>query len=434
MTDSVPSNSAARRNLRWLNIIRGIAIGGQFFALYYFWGVKNIGLPGTILTTILLIYAGVLIISSWRSYWRQPITETEFFGHLLVDIVFFTALLYYSGGASNPFVSYYLVPISIAAATLRWRFSWLMTLLSLAAYTGLMLHNYPIPALSPNQTHHLGDQRINLHIAGMWATFVISAVLITYFVVKMAHGLRQQEALATQQRENQLRDDQVLAVATLAAGTAHQLGTPLNTMQILLDEMQAQPQNQNTGADLETLRQQVQECRKTLQRLVATAELTSDAQAQPQDLRHYFNNLFVNWRVVRPDVEADIQIGCHSPRATAYFPPTVAQSLQNLLNNAADASQKVDVRLKWTAQQAELNIRDYGPGISNAMAEHPGKPVISSKPGGLGLGLFLTHTALNRIGGKVTLTNAPDGGAVTKAIIPLLSTPTIGTTAEAKQT
>ena len=190
--------SAARRNLQRLNIIRCIAIGGQFLALYYFWVVEDIGLPGNILTTILLMYSAVLAISSWRGHWRLPITELEFFGHLLVDIAFFTALLYFSGGASNPFVSYYLVPISIAAATLPSGYGWLIAALSLGAYSGLLQYNYPVAALSPHHGHHGSESGgINLHLIGMWANFLVSAALITFFVARMAVELRRQETAAS---------------------------------------------------------------------------------------------------------------------------------------------------------------------------------------------------------------------------------------------
>ncbi len=428
-TSSSPS-SAVHHNLQRLNAIRGIAIGVQFLLLYYFQAIENIGLPGTTLVIILLLYSAVLAISSWRSHWQQPITETEFFGHLLVDIAFFTALLYFSGGAGNPFVFYYLVPVSIAATTLRWSFTWSITLLSLAGYTWLMAFSYPIPALSPSGGHHESPDDINLHVIGMWANFLISAVLITWFVVKMAIELRQQEELIAQQRENQLRDDQVLAVATLAAGTAHQLGTPLNTMQILVDEMTSQQQPPDTQADLETLRNQVRECRSTLQQLVATAEFNCDKHTQAQDLRDYFDALFVNWQVVRPAVQANIHVDTNAPDVPVCFPPTVAQSLQNLLNNAADVSQKIDIKLTWNPLQVELTIRDYGPGIpddlSDNLAQQSGKPVASTKPGGLGLGLFLTRTAFNRIGGTVSIVNAPEGGAITRATLPLNSVTEFG--------
>ena len=124
---------------------------------------------------------------------------------------------------------------------LPWRYTWVIAGLSLLAYSLMLFYSHPIATLQPmdDHSHHMqGD--FNLHILGMWFTFAISTVLITYFVVKMANALRQQEQLLATDREDELRDEQILAVATLAAGTAHELGTPLSTMSVLLDELETE--------------------------------------------------------------------------------------------------------------------------------------------------------------------------------------------------
>jgi two-component system sensor histidine kinase RegB len=424
--------SAPRLNLQRLNMIRSIVIIGQLLALCYFWKIEDLGLPVSKLFTSLSIYILILCLSAWRCQWRQPITGLEFSSHLLIDISFFTALLYLSGGASNPFVSYYLVPISIAAATLPKRYTWSITLLSVLAYSCLLKFNHPIPALAPDtggHAHHQqgGDNGINLHIMGMWANFLISAVLITYFVVQMANELRRQEQRLVDKKEDQLRDEQVLAVATLAAGTAHELGTPLNTMQILLDEMSADKSlNSDIADDLTTLSQQINVCRSTLQQLVATARLNNSQQQQPQSVRDYFQNLFENWSVMRPDAKPTIHIGDNLPDVNIYYTPTISQSLQNLLNNAADASpEKIDIKLRWNSRELHLIIRDYGPGISAELAEQIGEVFVSNKTSGLGIGLFLSQSNLSRFGGKITIQNCEDHcGVITTVILPLKQEPT----------
>lgn len=414
--------SAIRRNFRRLNIIRCITVGGQFLALYYFWKIQNIGLPGTILTIILLIYSAVLGVSCWRGHWRAAITELEFLGHLLIDVMFFTALLYFSGGANNPFVSYYLVPISIAAATLPRSYGWIIAALSLAAYSGLFAYNYPVIALAPFHSHHdhfASSDILNLHTIGMWGNFLVSAVLISFFVTRMASELRQQQNQANLLREQELRNDQVLAVATLAAGTTHELGTPLNTMRILLDEISDTDLPAETRLDITTIQQQVNICRKTLQQLAATAELASDKANTPQNLRDYFVDLLENWQLIRPDATPSIHIDSRCPEIEISYPPTVAQSLHNLFNNAADASRKVDIYIQWNQLQATVNVRDYGPGINGEQAEKLGAAFVSSKAGGLGLGLFLSRTTLERLGGEVIIRNHPEGGAETCITLPI---------------
>ncbi len=409
-------HSAARHNLRQLSIIRNIALGGQLLALLFFSQVQDIGLPVLVLGAILALYALVIATTWWRTFRYPVITELEFFCHLLVDISFFTALLFFSGGASNPFVSYYLVPISIAATTLPLRYTWTVTLLSLAAYSWLLRNNLPIPALAPS--HHHGDSN-NLHILGMWCNFAVSAVLITYFVTRMANTLRYQEGQLARQREDQLRDEQVLAIGSLAAGTAHELGTPLNTMKILVDEMVAE--QSASGGDLSILQQQLEQCRTTLKQLVATAEGGADNLEQGS-LRAYFDKLFERWQVMRPRIQAHIRYADNLADRQAHFHPTVAQSLTSLLNNAADVSpEQVNVEVGWDDQAVELCIRDFGQGIAPQLQEKLGKPFQSSKPDGMGLGLFLTQATLNRYGGTVSIKPSPEGGTITRVILPLRS-------------
>jgi two-component system, sensor histidine kinase RegB len=414
--------SAARQNLRQLSIIRNIALGGQLLALLFFSQIQDIGLPVITLSVVLALYGIVIAATWWRSFQSPAITEPEFFSHLLIDILFFTALLYFSGGASNPFVSYYLVPISIAATTLPLRYTWSIALLSLGAYSWLLVNYLPIPALSPSRHH---DSSNNLHILGMWCNFVVSALLITYFVTRMASTLKQQEIKLAQQREDQLRDEQVIGIGTLAAGTAHELGTPLNTMKILVDEMRGEIRDEvrdekpGLDDDLSILQQQIEQCRTTLKQLVTTAETATDS-LEVKPVREYFHKLLERWQVMRPKTQANIYYADNLPECKASFHPTIAQSLTNLLNNAADASpEQVDVALSWDTKTIELSIRDYGEGITQKQQETLGKPFHSEKPDGMGLGLFLTQASINRYGGEVTISPADGEGTLTRVVLPL---------------
>lgn len=414
--------SAARQNLRQLSIIRNIALGGQLLALLFFSQIQDIGLPVITLSVVLAFYGIVIAATWWRTFQSPAITELEFFSHLLIDILFFTALLYFSGGASNPFVSYYLVPISIAATTLPLRYTWSIALLSLGAYSWLLVNYLPIPALSPAQEQgHHHESSSNLHILGMWCNFVVSALLITYFVTRMASTLKQQEIKLAQQREDQLRDEQVIGIGSLAAGTAHEMGTPLNTMKILVDEMK--DEKPELEADLSILQQQIEQCRTTLKQLVLTAETSTDG-LEIKPIREYFNKLLERWQVLHPKIQADIKYADNLPEYETRFHPTIAQSLMNLLNNAADASpRRVDVTLFWNTTVVELNIRDYGKGITAKQQESLGKPFYSEKTDGMGLGLFLTQASINRYGGEVTIRPAEGKGTLTRVILPLAYEP-----------
>ena len=415
---------AARQNLRRLSVIRGVVLVGQLLALAFFTAINPIGLPANAIAVVLAIYASVTMAGWLRSRSTIPITEREFFIHLLADIFFFSALMYFSGGASNPFISYYLIPISIAAITLPRHYSIVTAAAALLSYSLLINYYVAIASIAPvaqaGHGHHAESN--NLHILGMWANFAISALIITYFISRMANTLKDQQQQIAEQREAQLRDEQLLAVGTLAAGTAHELGTPLNTMKLLIDEMIADAQHSQD--DLHLLNQQMALCKTTLKQLLTTAEQSQHKQLAAQPLHTYFSALLERWLLMRPTVKANIELA--DGEQSACFHPTIDQSIINLLNNAADASpDRVDINLSWNNDQAIICIRDYGPGLDASKIDQLGQAFVTDKADGVGLGLFLSRATLTRFGGEVRLQNSADGGTITEIILPLHESDTI---------
>ncbi len=416
--------SATRTNLRRLSAIRGIVLIGLLLALAFLVREDRQLVPLAPLGTTLIFFTVVTLFSWWRSYWSLPIAELEFFTNLLLDLVVFTAVLYFTGGATNPLVSYYLVPISIAAATLPRHLIWTITLLSLAAYTLLMQHYLPLELLSPGgghaHHHHEPEAWFDLHILGMWANFAVSAGVITYFVVRMAEAVRERDARIERHLEDERRTEQLLGIASLAAGTAHELGTPLNSIRIIADELHDQL---HTDAELrpqlESLRHAVDQCSTTLRKLVATAESEADGEWRTVNLKDHLGQLAELWRLTRPGTDFRVSLN-GSASCEAQWHALVDQTLTNLVNNAVDASpNRVDIDAHWHDNQLDLEIRDHGDGLDEAMLEQAGKAFITTKRHGLGLGLFLSKANLERLGGTITLGNAPGGGTRAEVSLPL---------------
>jgi len=134
-------------------------------------------------------------------------------------------------------------------------------------------------------------------------------------------------------------------------------------------------------------------------------------------VREYLESLVERWRVIRPDARPCIALDASSPPLRASFHPTLEPALQNLLDNAADASPRIEVKGCWNHARLELSIRDFGPGIPTARI--PPRPGHSDKPDGLGLGLFLSHATIERHGGTVSLAPATGGGTLTRILLPL---------------
>lgn len=409
--------SAIHHNLFRLGLIRAVVVLGQCLGLIYFSVFKPLGLATTEIALVLAIYTSISIATAKRSRLKIPITNQEFFIHLLVDIIFFSILLYFSGGASNPFISYYLIPISIAAITLPRPFTAGIACIALLAYSLLLIYHIPVLAIAPS---HMGHSMAgnNLHTLGMWANFAISAAIITYFVSQIANELDIQQKMIAHHREQQLENEQLLAIGTLAAGTAHELGTPLNTMRLLVDEMR---QQENPNPDIDLLSQQIDQCKITLKQLQSTASESSSNQYSNQALHSYFDQLIERWQLMRPELNAKINYATsNSPAPELRFHPTIAQSILNLLNNAADASpSEVDVRISWSDTEVIIDIKDFGEGYDSAYSSGLNKPFFSKKTDGLGLGLFLSQNTVTRYGGSISLDKLPEGGTLTKLCLPI---------------
>lgn len=408
----------------WVIIRTLILICLGVATVIFLWDGK-VNLPFTEILTALVILTSVNLLTFIRLCKPLPVAQLEFFIQLLVDLICLSAVFYYSGGANNPFVSYFLVPICISAATLSGTYTLAIASLSVLSYSLLLFFHIPLPILSPH--HHQADNSINLHVMGMWLNFFISACLITYFIVKMARDLRAQEAQLNRWREDQLRDEQVMAVATLAAGTAHELGTPLSTMKLLLNELRIEYKDVDPlQKDLQLLQEQVNQCAHTLRELVATAEQTKDGQAPSEHVGSYCTKLIERWKIMRPDVISTINIASNKAEMIVQFHPTIAQAIINLLNNAADANpQNIEIDIHWNTQSMQWTIKDTGAGIAEEVTTHLGKSFISTKTKGLGIGLLLTQATINRYGGTVSLHNRTPRGTITRLELPItLQSPT----------
>ncbi|WP_148254040.1 ATP-binding protein [Aidingimonas lacisalsi] len=415
-----PPLSTPNRNLVRLTIVRGITWTGYLAAIIF--GIEVLGFQLRVLPVISVIIAMGLVnvVTWWRLGRPRAVTDTEYLLHLLIDLTGLTLLFYYTGGSTNPFITYYLVPITIAAATLPWRYAWIIASVALAGYTFLMLFYEPVPQLS----HGIVGPGINLHVLGMWLNFGLSAGLVTFFIYKMAHALRRRDQTLSRTREASLRNEQVLAVATQAAGTAHELGTPLSTMAVLLKEMKQDAKDDRTlEADIDLLREQVDTCKSRLQTLVDNADRRRLSEPEITPAQQWLHNVIQRWLVLRPDVSHRLEVTDKRGQPQLAVDATLEQALMNLLNNAADANpDHIVINLDWNIDEIVIDIRDHGPGVAMSIADQLGETFVSTKSKGMGIGLFLTHATINRFGGGVSLYNHQEGGTLTEVKLPRADT------------
>ena len=412
--------SASRQNLWRLTLIRILVLVAQASSVGFAYLSNLLPLPWLPLSMTLSVSALLCILTGLRLQGRWPVTEQEYALQLACDLIIHSVLLFFAGGSTNPFVSYYLVPLTIAAATLPWLYSMALSGLALSGYTGLLIWYHPLALQGVEHEATL----ISLHLFGMWLNFALSAAFITFFVVKMAGALRRQDQLQAERREEAMRDQQLLAVATQAAGAAHELGTPLATISVLLKELRREHRSDPAlQDDLALLQEQVKLCKDTLQQLVRAAEADRRQSVFEQTAIEWLETSLNRWHLMRPEASYRYQLIGVGAAPRLMPPADLTQALLNLLNNAADACpDKLDIRLDWDHQWLILSIRDRGPGVPLAIAEQLGRPFFTTKGKGkgrgFGLGLFLSQASVTRFGGTVKLYNLEEGGTLTEMKLP----------------
>lgn len=249
----------------------------------------------------------------------------------------------------------------------------------------------------------------------MWFNFAVCVGVVVFMVLRLRNLLRDREHELASYREENLRNEQVVAVALTAAGAAHELGTPLNTLALLNENLLASADDKNRE-DLELMRTQIERCRTLLQDLSRTAQAA--AANEPIAADRYLQQLAEEWRLLRPTVEAETEWLGSQPTATIQPPANLNQSLINLLNNAADAAPgTVRIQGKLASDGLQIDILDAGPGPAPALRAMaaPGR----STKGGLGLGLFLSNASIENLGGQVTLSERENGGTCVSLWLPL---------------
>ncbi len=416
--------SAAKENLRRLAVVRAIALlvimAGVYYAYHYLQAPLNYNLLLFIISAMIMLS----VVTVFRLRFSWPVTDIEYFLHLLLDVLAVSLLLYLAGGSTNPIISYYLVLLTISAATLAWRYTWLIAVATIVAYSFLVFFYQPLvsadTAMVMGHSQH-GENFFSLHLVGMWITFVASALLITYFVVRMAQAIREQDLVLANSRESALHDEQLIAVATLAAGAAHELSTPLSTMSVVIGELKRDhPADDSVQEDLNILESQVQACKYALQSMVEKSNVSPGEAVRQVAVIPYIESLIDRWRLMRPEVVFSYTVLSAEQSPEIQVDETMSQAVLNLLNNAGDASpQRVEIQLSWDLNTVLLAIRDYGEGIPMALADQIGKPFVSTKRKGIGLGLFLSHATINRFKGQVALYNHEQGGTLTELKLPL---------------
>ncbi len=414
MDNLIFSPRTGHSQLRRLVALRGVAVAAQLITLIAVFKILELNLNWQPMLQAITALALINLLTMLRLRSSKPVSNLELFTQLCVDVIVLSVLLYFGGGSTNPFVSLYLMPLVITATTLSRRYTWSMAALTISCYSLLMIYFVPLPH---NHMLHNADNAFNTHVLGMWLGFIISACLIAYFVVQMAQAVRRRDELLARIREEILRNEHIVALGTQAASAAHEMGTPLATMAVVINELQHDMTDQaEQHASLSILNDQVGACKRILDKILAD----SGDSATVQNMNHFIADILDEWQLLRPTAQYHYHPSNNTPIPYIKSDITLRAALMNLLNNAADAATvPIEIHAAWDAEHYTLSIHDQGPGLNNEVARKAGAAFFTTKNEGRGLGLYLANATIERMGGAIRLFNRAQGGATTEIMLPI---------------
>jgi len=392
------------RTLAWLRLC---AIAGQSVAILSCVTLLKLDVPLLPLMIGVCVLAVFAAAASFRLGMPWKISEGEAIVHIAFDTLVLGYLLYFTGGAANPFVSLLLVPIALSAAALSIVGVALVSILTGVAYVLLVPYHLPLPTLGNKSLD------FDLYVAGLGVNFVIMAILLGVFISNLAKAIRTQQGEVQRVRERALRDEGILAIATQAAGAAHELNTPLSTMRTLLPEIRREHAGDNAlGDDLDLLEGQVQRCRTILREMVAFGQAQLSQVPERLTVGQFVHVCMERFQLLRPEADVALSVEPGAERLALRSPPGLRHALINLLNNAVEASSLngsafvgFDIRVEgpWLV----LTVTDEGPGFDEA--DELGTLGLSQKATGLGIGLALAEATAERLDGELAASNTGHG-------------------------
>lgn len=421
-TAAAPEYRAGRANLRQLIELRWLAVGGQFATVFVVHAVLGITLPLVEMLSLLGVLTAFNVFSLWRNRLARPVSELELCIALLVDVSVLTGQLYLSGGSDNPFIYLYLLQVAVASVLLRPAYLWAVVLSTLVGFVLLMQWHRPL-MLDPQSPTLLSPN----YLGGVLLCFLLNAALLSVFIVRINRNLRQRDAELAALRQRAAEEEHIVRMGLLASGAAHELGTPLATLSVILGDwahmapFAAEPELRE---EIDEMQRQILRCKAIVTGILMSAGEMRGEAPRLAPLRAFIDGLAQAWRGAHPQVE--LRVRCDSlPALDIIADSALQQVVGNLLDNAAEAAPGTPLTLVAGCPDEGmlcLSVLDEGPGFDPQRLRHFGEPYQTSKgQPGRGMGLFLSVNVARTLGGRLEARNRDGGGAEVTLTLPLAS-------------
>jgi two-component system sensor histidine kinase RegB len=417
-----------RKNLLLLVSLRWLAVLGQIAAIGFTEVWLRIPLPVGQMAAVIGFLIALNVITLYRYRSGAVITNTELFLDLLLDVATLTWQLYLSGGATNPFVSLFLLQTILGAVLLEPWSTWTIVAITSGCFIWLMASHHEIglsamshvSAISPLE----GQSPIpDLHIYGMFISFLLASVLLVLFITRINQNAREQDLRWAELRQHSAEEEYIVRMGLLASGAAHELGTPLATLSVILNDWQRMPvllADADLVSEIAEMQSQLKRCKSIVSGILRSSGEERGEKSELCSMVSFIDGVVDEWESSRGLAALHYTNRLHDDFMIASD-ILLQQILFNVLDNAFEASPTwVGLDVMREGDLLKIAVRDAGPGFSADMLAKFGKPYISTKAQpGSGLGLFLVVNVLRKLGGKVTATNIPSGGAIVELSLPV---------------
>ncbi len=408
------SEDVGARNMLLLTQLRWLAIAGQLAAIFAAWLWIGDALPIVPMVAITAALAGLNLSTLSLLHRGWKVANHQLFVAILMDWAALSSQLYLSGGTTNPFASIGLLQVVIGAMLLDIWSSWALVVLHSLTFATLSAFHRPLALPSG-----YGTVFSPVHMLASWLNFVLVCVLLMLFVTRISRNLRIRDARLAELRQQAAEEDHIVRMGLLASGAAHELGTPLASMSVILGDWRHQPDLQPLTEEIGEMQAAVARCKDIVTGILYASGEARSERVERTSLSAFVAQVAQDWDAQRPGMltlrdRADHAIPIVADR-------TLVQVLFNMLDNAIEAgASHVTLIAETDEETLRLSVEDDGPGFAPGMIEGLGKPYRSTKERrGAGLGLFLAVNVLRKLGGTVTAAPGAQGGAVVTLAIPL---------------
>lgn len=405
--------------LRWLAGARWLTILGLFLAFV----VGHWGLGFTFDVEPVLNILLIFIASNLALYIPNlPTSEKLISLAIVADVLLLTTFLYCYGGSTNPLSSVYFFYVILASILLPPRWGWFTAAFASICFGSLFFFFVPIPELTDgHQQHHHG---FSTHLQGMLITFTFTAFVIVYFVTRLIAALRSREQKLETLREKHRHSERLAGLTTLAAGAAHELRNPLATISISVNELAQELGRSSSNPEMiveaNSIQVAVGRCQRIIDELCRNAGVVGGEPISTTSIREIMEHLLAHLPH-REMCEVTIDQSTNEI-PIRMFTSSMVQALLSVVRNGLEYG-KVTVEASLTEDTIRFVVRDNGPGIPQHIIPRLGEPFFTTKGAmkGMGLGLFITKTFADRLGGSLSFVSEVNKGTTAVLHIPVLS-------------